>query len=133
MPFTPKEVEFYLSQGIGSVLSLTEDSPPKRWFQDLGLLHKHAPILNHASPSIEQLEDAVAFIGSSLKENRPVVVHCHAGQGRTGTIIAAYLIARKSVEPKDAIKMLRDMRPGSVEIGQESSLYEFHMKLNGKQ
>ncbi len=133
MPFTTKEVEFYLSQGIGSVLSLTEDSPPKQWFQDLGLLHKHMPIVNHTNPSIEQLEEAVAFIDSSLKENKPVVVHCHAGQGRTGTIIAAYLIARKSIEPKDVIKMLRDMRPGSVEIGQEPSLYEFHMKLNGKQ
>src|SRR3990172_11829520 len=72
MPFTVKEVEFYLSQGIGSVLSLTEDCPPRHWFQDLGLLHKHLPITNHTNPSIEQLEDAVAFIDSSLKESKPV-------------------------------------------------------------
>lgn len=131
MPFTAKEVEFYVSQGIGSVLSLTEDSPPEKWFQDAKLWHKHIAILNHINPTKEQLQEAVEFIDSSLKQKKPVVVHCHAGQGRTGTILAAYLISKRGMEPEKIIKMLREMRPGSVEIGQEVSLLEFYSKLNG--
>jgi len=134
MPFTAKEVEFYVSQGIGAVLNLTdlaEPSPPEEWFENAGLKHKRIPILNHTNPSQQQLLAAIDFINSSIKEKKPVVVHCHAGQGRTGTILAAFLIA-KGKNPAETIKMLREMRPGSVEIGQEPSLFDLHKKLNGK-
>jgi atypical dual specificity phosphatase len=131
MPFTVKEVESYISEGIGSVLSLTEDSPPREWFSALNLKHKHIPINNHTNPSQQQLLEAIDFINSSIKEKKPVVVHCHAGQGRTGTILAAYIIS-KGKNPTETIKMLREIRPGSVEIGQEPSLFELDKKLNGK-
>jgi atypical dual specificity phosphatase len=131
MPFTAKEVEFYVSQGIGAVLSLTEDSPPSEWFSTLHLKHGHIPIDDHTSPSQQQLLKAIDFIKASIKEKKPVVVHCHAGQGRTGTILAAYLIS-KGKNPAETIKMLREERPGSVEIGQEPSLLDLHEKLNGK-
>ena len=134
MPFTAKEVEFYVFQGIGAVLNLTyltEPSPPEEWFANAGLKHKRIPILNHTSPSQLQLLEALDFISSSMKEKKPVVVHCHAGQGRTGTILAAYLIS-KGKNPVETIKMLREMRPGSVELGQEPSLFGLHKKLNGK-
>ena len=39
-----------------------------------------------------------------------------AGIGRTGTVLAAWL-TRQGLDPDEAIRVLREMRPGSVETG----------------
>jgi atypical dual specificity phosphatase len=56
----------------------------------------------------------VAAIEAALAGGRRVAVHCGAGLGRTGTLVACYL-TRRGVRPDDAIARLRALRPGSVE------------------
>ena len=59
------------------------------------------------------------------------MVHCAAGKGRAGTILAAYLIKFKDMDAKNAIERIRSMRPGSIEnISQETvlSVYEKYLK-----
>jgi len=50
-----------------------------------------------------------------------VGVHCHAGIGRTGTILAAYLISQGKTA-RDALRELRVMRPGSVETSEQEDV-----------
>jgi atypical dual specificity phosphatase len=54
-----------------------------------------------------------------------VAVHCTAGKGRTGTVLAAYLVTT-GLSAHAAIDRVRHLRPGSVETpDQEEAVEEF--------
>lgn len=66
------------------------------------------------NPDIRKLLQAVQFIDFTLKSGGKILVHCHAGQGRTGTIIAAFLHMYKDFTSRDAIYLVRSKRRGAL-------------------
>lgn len=83
--------------------------------------------------------DSVGFILKIVKEmhnmihclrNR-VLVHCHAGYGRTGVVIACYLIYSRNMKAQDAILFLRSYRKNCVQKKKQvefCELFERHIK-----
>ena len=97
------------AMGIRAVLSLQaerEDTfhgpPPERALRLL--------VPDFHPPSIEQLQEAVAFIQATHVEQLPVLVHCHAGVGRAALTAGAFLIAG-GMSHADAFAYLRRARP----------------------
>jgi atypical dual specificity phosphatase len=112
-------------QGIGAVLSLTETPLTAEMLAKHHLAVLHLPVPDMTPPTTGQLIQALEFIDEQHAQGRAVVVHCLMGQGRTGTVLAAYLI-RGGANPAEALRQIRAVCVGAVESSsQERALYSF--------
>lgn len=59
-----------------------------------GLTELHLPIPDFAAPTPEQLDRGVETIARAIAAGQRVAVHCGGGLGRTGTLLACYLVSR---------------------------------------
>ena len=56
----------------------------------------------------------------NLKEKQePVLIHCRAGWGKTGTILAIYLMEFYDKTAREAIQEVRNLRPWSIETTEQ--------------
>jgi atypical dual specificity phosphatase len=111
------DVESLLAEGIRAVLALTEN-PPIAGLRERGFEVGHEPIPDFQAPDEATLARCVAFIRENVAGGRAVVVHCAAGYGRTGTVLAAWLVS-SGLPPDDAIREVRHRRPGSIETREQ--------------
>jgi len=129
MPTTFDEFHWIVNQGVKSIVTMTENSLPDEWVQSIDYLHVPTPDLT--APDMDRIESAVDFINEQINNGQPVMVHCAAGMGRAGTILACYFVKYKKLTAKKAIEKIRNERPGSIQSEvQELAIgfFEKHVK-----
>lgn len=86
-----------------------------------GMIWLHAPIKDVSIPDAA-FERRWTLIGhmlrGELEKGNRVVVHCRGGRGRAG-LIAARLLVEFGAEPNEAIKTVRQSRPGTIETREQ--------------
>ncbi len=130
-PDGPDELAWLRQQGIQVLLTLSEDRIRRDWVDAAGLLVMHVPVIDMDAPTQDQLDRCVSAITRAREQGMGVAVHCTAGLGRTGVILAAYLVAQ-GFTPRAAVARVRELRPGSVETpDQEEAVEEFARRRGG--
>ncbi|HHT9160223.1 MAG TPA: dual specificity protein phosphatase 23 [Candidatus Brocadiaceae bacterium] len=123
------DLEFLKDNGIEAVVSLTELPLHKTLIEEFGFEYKHIPVPDLASPTQEQIEEFVSFVNNLTASKKKIVVHCDAGIGRTGTMLACYLV-NKGCSASWSISEVRKRRPGSIETTeQEDTILKYEERI----
>ena len=91
-----------------------------------GFEELYEPVPDFEAPTLEQIDGIVNFVEQQVETwERPTVVTCAAGIGRTGTILASYLV-NTGWDADEAIAYIRQLRPGSIQtVKQEDAIREY--------
>lgn len=96
-------------QGIRSLINLRKEAVESEFFaRQCGLSYLHLGVTDWKQPSPEQVQTFIDFV--SQPSNRPALVHCAAGVGRTGTFVACYRISQ-GMPVADAIRLSNSESP----------------------
>ena len=128
IPTSLEEIKWALNEGVKSIVTIREEALEFPLPAEMKYLHVHSNDMG--VPEFDDLVHAVDFIHTRITSNEPVMVHCLAGLGRTGTILACYLIKYKKMPADDAIQKVRNERPGSIQsFPQEEIIFQFAKHL----
>ena len=134
MPVNLPQLLWVAKNGIRSVITVRESPLPHSWLANTSqrLEYVHLKVDDFCAPTLEILESTVRHIDQHINEDKPVLVHCAAGKGRTGTILAAYFMKQdRNLSSLEAIKRIRILRPGSIQSEEQLSAlqsFEEHLK-----
>ena len=95
----------------------------ERQVHDTGMKWFHLPIKDVSVPD-QRFVDAWKTTGTEihrrLDAGERILVHCRGGLGRTG-LIAGLILVERGMQPKEAIRQIRAVRPHAIETSEQEA------------
>ncbi|XP_041639719.1 protein tyrosine phosphatase domain-containing protein 1 [Cheilinus undulatus] len=94
-------------------------------FMEAGIYYYNFGWKDYGVASLTTILDMVKVMSFAIQEGK-LAVHCHAGLGRTGVLLACYLVFTSRMSADQAILFVRAKRPNSIQTrGQLLCVREF--------
>merc|ERR1719167_455308 len=113
-PQSVEHLKALVGEQVSHLVSLSPDVPPPT-FPVKGLIIHYIPVEEFKAPSLEQINEFIRIYSEAETRQEAVAVHCRGGNGRTGTMLAAFLVWKRGLEAMEAVHMVRTLRPRAVE------------------
>jgi atypical dual specificity phosphatase len=117
------------SRGVTVLVNLDRRPHNRANLDRFGLTEIHIPVPDFTAPTPEDLDRGIDAIETHLLQGHVVAVHCAAGLGRSGTLIACYLV-QQGQAPQGAIAQVRKVRPGAIETDSQVAAVETYARDN---
>ncbi|XP_040055740.1 dual specificity protein phosphatase 23 [Gasterosteus aculeatus] len=118
LPRRTSEYQYLLDHGVKHLVCLCERKPPGCDSVPQLRLH-HIDIVDFSPPSPAQIDRFLSIVEEANSKGEGVAVHCMHGHGRTGTMLACYLVKTRKISGTDAINEIRRLREGSIETSEQ--------------
>jgi atypical dual specificity phosphatase len=94
----------------------------------------HLPVVDHTEPTVEDMQQAVAFIARHRAQGSRVLVHCKGGHGRSAAVAAAWLMSPGggALSPKEAQIRLSSSRSVRKSLHTQPALLEYYRLLQAE-
>jgi atypical dual specificity phosphatase len=100
--------------GITTLITLTERDLPLDALKQAGMSNLHLPIYDREPPTVAQIQMLLRRMEILLAKGQVLAVHCFAGLGRTGTVLAAWWV-REGLTAHEALRRVRLINPDYVQ------------------
>ncbi len=114
----PDDLPVLRRVGIRAVVCMLHMPAVVQIYAAAGIACHLMPIPDGDAPSLGQFLGYLQFVDEQRALGNPVAAHCAAGLGRTGTVLAGYLIAQGE-DPEIAIRRVRQAQPGAIETSDQ--------------